>query len=217
MSHPPFHRFDAIAARLPFAVDDYPAAGRAFARWRQTEDPADLDTVVTWAYCYTYRYFYVQFARERTMGPSDIDHAIDRAYGRVLGHLDAIREPLKFAHFVSVVCKRTLLNHRSRRRETVVADEWTTPPVDEVGAAGYDRHLVRVVLGEAIDALPAAIRGIARMRLLDGMAYEDISEETGRPTPTVRTYVSKALARLRQRDDLRALYFDDMLPPGLST
>ncbi len=214
MTPAPFHRLEAIASRLPFAVDDYAAAGAAFARWKDSRRDEDLRTVEIWSYCYTYRYFYAKFARERVGGASDLDAAIDKAYVRVLTHLDSVRNPLKFAHFVSVICKRTLLNHRSRRRETVEVME-DMAPTRSAGASDYDGHLVRHVLAAAIGALPDAIRDIARMRLLDGMEYEAIAEETGRPTPTVRTYVSKAVARLREDEDLRALYFDDLLPPSV--
>ncbi len=214
MSPVQLRHLNAIAERLPFAVDDYSAAGAAFARWRESEHHADLQTVEIWTYCYTYRYFYTKFARERTGGVSDLDAAIDKAYLRVLTHLDSVRDPLKFAHFVSVICKRTLLNHRARRKETTEVTEGMAP-TGFAEARDYDRRLVRHVLACAIQALPEAIRDIARMRLLDGMEYEAIAEETGRPTPTVRTYVSKALTRLRTNGDLRSLYFDDLLPPGL--
>ena len=214
MSLVQFQRLDAIAARLPFAVDDYAAAGAAFARWRRSQRDADLRTVEIWAYCYTYRYFYTKFARERMGGASDLDAAVDNAYTRVLANLDTVRNPLKFAHFVSVICKRTLLNHRARRRTMVEVME-DMAPTASAEARSYDRHLVRHVLAVAIEALPEAIRDVARMRLLDGREYESIAEETGRPTPTVRTYVSKAIARLRGNEDLRALYFDDVLPPGI--
>lgn len=206
---------DSVAGHLPFAVDDYPAAGEAFARWRRTEADADRHTVELWAYCYTLRYFYTQFARERTSGVSDLDAVVDTAYGRILGHLDRVREPLRFAAFVSVVCKRTLLNHRTRRRPTTEVDEHTAPTLPADAAAVHDGRIVRDALVRAVDGLPEALREIARMRLLDQAPYEQIAEATDRPLPTIRTYVSKAVARLREDPHLRAFYYDDVLPPGM--
>lgn len=210
------YHLDAVARHLPFAVDDYAAAGTAFARWRGSGTDDDRKTVELWAYCYTLRYFYTQFARERTSGASDLDDAIDRAYGRVLRNLEAVREADKFASFVSVVCKRTLLNHRARRRPVTEVEEHMAPVEPTSGPDGYDGRLVQWMIGRSIEGLPAAIRDIARMRLLDRVPYEEIAEVTGRPLPTVRTYVSKAIARLREDPDLRALYYDDVLPPGLN-
>ena len=57
----------------------------------------------------------------------------------------------------------------------------------------------------AIDALPAFLRDVARMRLLDNCSYSAIQEATGKPLPTLRTYVNRALERLRGDATLRAL------------
>lgn len=198
-------RLDVLVRELPFAIDDFDAAGDAFVRWRQTQSDEDRHTVQLWAYCYTLWYFYPKFAQERTSGVSDLDAALDRSYDRILRSLDTIRDAERFPHFVSVVCKNVLMSHRTRRRETVEVDEEMLP-TPEKGAQAYDRILVRRVLDRAIDAMPDAIREIGRMRLLEGRSYQDITEETGRPIASVRTYVSKVKARLRDNPEVRALY-----------
>ena len=124
-----------------------------------------------------------------------------------------VREPLKFASFVSVICKRALLNHRARRRDVVEPDDYYLPATEVRGADVYDGQLVLRVIEAALDALPEAIRGIARMRLLERRDYEWIAEKTDRPIATVRTYVSKALVHLRANERLRSLRFDDLVPP----
>lgn len=214
---PALRQVDALAAKLPFAVNDYPAAGVAFARWRANaagaDSAADYATVTLWAYCYTYRYLYTRFARERVGGASDIEDALDRAYLRVMHNLGAVRDPHKFPHFVSVVCRRALLDHRARRRAMVEIDEATAAVPAASGAGDYDEALVQRVVAQAVGRLPAGIAEVAGMRLVDGMAYETIAEATGHPLPTVRTYVSKACALLRGDPTLRACHFDDVLPP----
>ena len=196
-----------VAARLPFAVDDYDAARDAFARWRRTGAPADRETVEVWAYGYVLWYLYAQFARERTASPCDLDRAVDQAVGRVLGSFDAVQAPDRFPNYVSKVCRNVLLTHRARRTPADdptggEAAEWPT------GADGYDLVLVRQLVGRAVDGLPPAIREVARMRFLDGRPYAEIAEATGRPIDSVRTYASKAAARLRQSPDLRDLLED---------
>lgn len=203
-------RLDALVRELPFAVDDFDAAAEAFVRWRQTEADEDRRAVELWAYCYTIWYFYAQFSRERTSGVSDLDAALDRAYDRILNALADIHDPERFPHYVSVVCKNVLLSHRARRRDTVEVNEETLL-VAEAGAQAYDRVLVRRVLARTIDAMPSAIRDIGRMRLLEGRSYQDIAHVTGKPIASVRTYVSKVKARLRDDLDVRALYEDPPL------
>ena len=47
-----------------------------------------------------------------------------------------------------------------------------------------------------IDGLPELYRVIARMRLVDGLQYNEIAEETGLPLNTVRTRIRRAKAHI---------------------
>lgn len=210
MSHAELQRLDAVAAALPFAIDDYDAANAAFVAWREGRGPRRA--VDLWAYCYVQRYVLTRFARETGGAPSDLDVVLTKAYERVLKSYDTVRDPGHFAQFVSVVCKNTLLNNRSRRRAFDALDE-TTPDEDE-GPADIDVGLLRHTLAAAISALPEGIRETARLRFLEGLGYPDLAERIGKEVPTARAYVSKAVKRLRQDPALRALHFDDVAPPG---
>ena len=203
LSHP--SRLEVLTRELPFAIDDSRAAGQAYVRWLGTGARDDLDVVQLWAYCYTIRYFYAAFARERTSGASDLDAAIDQAYDRVLRSLLSVHAPPKFAHYVSVICRNVLSTHRSRRRETVELKE-DALSVSEAGARDYDRALMAQALNRAVGALPPAIREVAQMRLIERRSYQDIAEATGRPLATVRTFASKAKARLGGDPGLQAVY-----------
>ena len=205
MSDPPFDRLDAVAATLPFAVDDYGAAAAAFDRWRDGGGAADLDVATTWAYCYTLRYLYVRFAREPAAQASDLDLVVDRTFVRVLDRLGAVRERGAFPSFVSVVCKRALLSYRERcRRPVALDDDHAAPPRPD----DHDRGLVRWAVGRAVEALPPALRVVARMRLLEEAPYAEVAEVTGHPLATARAYLSKAVHRLREVPELRELALD---------
>ena len=212
MSDDPFARLDAVAANLPFAVDDYTAAAAAFVRWRAGGDKADWDTAVLWVYCYVLRYLYVRFRREPAAAVSDVEAVVDRTFTKTVEALGTVRHPEKLPQFVSVVCKRALLTYRQRCRPAEALDEerLAAPPRPD----DFDRALVRWAAARAVESLPPALRPVARMRLLEKVPYAEIAEATGHPLPTVRTYVSKAIRRLREDPDLRALAFDDVLPRG---
>ena len=213
MSDPPFDRLDAVAAHLPFAVDDYDAAAAAFDRWRDGGGAVDLGAATLWAYCYTLRYLYVRFAREPPAQVSDVDAVIDRTFVRVLDRLDTVRERGKLPSFVSVVCKRALVTYRQRCQPPAALDEdWAAAPPC---ADDHDQALVRWAIGRAIDALPPALRVVARMRLLEEAPYAEIAEVTGHPLATTRAYLSKAVRRLREAPELRELASDDVLPVGV--
>lgn len=207
---------DDLARRLPFPVDDYVAAGRAYTAWREAgavRDGPAYESVSLWTYVYVQRHLAGRFARERTSGPADLDDAITRAFGSVMERLASIDDPPRFAHYVSVVCKNTVIGHRGRRRETVEADEHVLPPDEEVTPSPYVAEAVRADIAAALDDLPESVREVARLRYLDGLDYETIAERTERPIASVRTYAARAGARLRADPHLRAHHFDDVLPP----
>lgn len=205
---------DDPARRLPFAVDDYAAAGEAFAAWRRSGHTADHDAVTLWAYCYVRRHLAARFAHERTSSPADFDAAMSRAFGAVLDGLGRVAEPERFPHYVSVICKRTVWRHREQRQVHVEADEGLLPGDDDAAPAPYASAVVRADVLAAIAALPHSLAEVARLRVVEGMDYEAIADATGRPIASVRTYAARAVARLRDDPRLRAHFYDDLLPPA---
>ena len=62
-----------------------------------------------------------------------------------------------------------------------------------------------VQTGKYIEGLPELYRRIARMRLVDGLQYNEIAEETGLPLNTVRTRIRRAKAqidRIKQEESI---------------
>lgn len=210
---PAAHGLDDLARRLPFAVDDYEAAGRALAAWRLSGREADREPVTLWVYCYVQRHLYARFARERTGSPSDVDDAVGRTFAAVFDNLHRIDDPARFAHYVSVICKRAVWRHRERRGVLVEADEMHLPGLDDEASAPFAPAAVRADVEAALTRLPPSVAEVARLRVLDGLDYEAIAARTGRPIASVRTYFARAGARLREDPRLRAHYFDDVLPP----
>ncbi|HEX8298951.1 MAG TPA: sigma-70 family RNA polymerase sigma factor [Rubricoccaceae bacterium] len=202
-----------LAAALPFSVDDTDAAAAAFAA-AKAGDSAARRHVDLWAYIWTLRYVARKFLTERVGEPSDVDAVETRALDGVRQAWDRVEDAARFPSYVSVVCKNAVLTHRARRRIMVEADEEELEPVIDDERLDHDGPIVRRDVAAAIAGLPPAVRSVAEMRFLDGTSYEDIAEATGHPLPTVRTYLSKAVARLREAPHLRAHFFDDVLPPG---
>ena len=201
-----------FSAGLPFAVDDADAANDAFARGR-AGDPAARRLADIWAYTYVVRYMARAFARERVGDASDADAVEDRVLQNLPSVWERVDSPDKFAHYVMKMCKNALLTHRARRKTTVEADDTTLPPTRDDERHAHDAVMVRRDVALAIAGLPSAVRVVAEMKVLGGMSFEAIAEATGHPLPTVRTYASKANARLREDARLRAHAFDDVLPP----
>lgn len=197
----------SIADELPFHLDDVDAANATFARWHQHRADADRRLVEIWTYCYVYRYFLAKFATSARREDGTLDDLVGRTFNDLLRHMPRIRQPERFTHFVSKVCRNTFVNHlRAGRTYVSLDDDIITLRTSALRAdQAYDLvHTYQAVV-RAIEELPDYLRGIARMRLLENCSYEEIHAATEHPIPTLRSYVNKAVRRLRTHPELRAL------------
>lgn len=196
---------DEVAAYLPFHVDDVDAANAAFQRWQTTGSAEDLELVELWMYCYTRRYFIAKFLRDSIHGPTALDQLVGKAFTKARDKLDSVRQPERFASWVSVVCRHTFLNFLRRYREHAVLDEARLPAPPRPEHFEHDRRTAHRAVERAIKRLPPSLQEIARLKFLENRPYDYIVEVTGRPAASVRSYVNKAVVRLREDPDLLAL------------
>ncbi|MEM6782567.1 MAG: sigma-70 family RNA polymerase sigma factor [Bacteroidota bacterium] len=198
---------DALCAQLPFPLDAYDEANAAFAAMR-TGAPGPARTVDLWTFAYILRYYLTKYLREESMGVTDIDALVDTAFRRAQTNFGRVEDPARFAAWVSKICRNTFLNFlRSSSRHTTALDEDAhLEPSPPEAAEHLDRAVIRHAIDGAIGRLPPSLQEVARRRLLHREAYDAIAEATGRPLASVRTYVNKALTRLREDAALRALW-----------
>ena len=200
---------DALARRLPFAVDDVAAAGEAFARWRAAPSPLTAEPVHLWAYLYVHRYFAGKLAREVRADPVSFDALTTQAFEQVLGHLGAVRDPQQFPAWVSVVCKNAFRSWLRRAPGTSSLpddDELPDMATPSPDATPPEPHLVGLAVARAIEALPDFLREIARRRFVQQDDYERIAADLGHGVATVRAYAKRARDRLQADPGLVALY-----------
>lgn len=201
-----FHTLEAVAAHLPFAVDDVEQVNDTSARWHAdgTEEAKRLLDI--WTYCYIRRYFLHKFIQTSRYEASDLEQVVELSYRKVESHLHQLQDPERYAQWVSVICRRTYLNFLRSRRAMVSVDDAYGPTLRADDPAAYhDAGQTLHALHRAIDRLPEYLQESARMRLLEDLSYEDMHAATGKPLPTLRTYVNKAVKRLRSDTLLRAL------------
>lgn len=200
----PSSKLRTVLKRLPFSVDDTEAANEAFRDWIERKDAESGRRVDMWTYCYICRYFLTKAARDEFHNASDPDELITRAYRKVQDNREKVRNPRRYANWVSVICKNTFLNYARRNRfsESINEEEGPeltvddSPPVAEVG-------FVRQAFAEAIERLPSYLQEPAQLYFLEHKEFEEISEAVDKPLATVRTYKHKAAKHLRNDDTLR--------------
>lgn len=203
----------ALAAQLPFGLDETERAGAAFRRWRECageqragERRGQKRIVDLWTYCFVQRYFLVKFAARPSRPPSDLDELVERSYQKIEEARAEVRSPERYPHWVSVVCKNTYLNYLRRDRPARQSiDEEDGPALRSDQRVRGDVGLAKKVVAAAVERLPDYLQPVARLRFLEARSYEAIQEETGTAMPTARSYASRARQHLREDPEVRAL------------
>ncbi len=205
MSLPP--RLRSLVDQLPFELADIEAINSVFERWTENEASHDKRIVDIWTYCYVVRYFYIKSVQDEIRGASDVDALVTKAYERVNEKRLHLREPNRYAHWVSVVCKRVFLNHvRDRFEEASIhaEDGPQLPPADPLRSFS-DLGFTRQVVANAIGRLPDYLQETARLYFLEERTFVEVSEEIDKPVSTVRAYKHKIVKRLRDDATLATL------------
>ena len=109
-------------------------------------------------------------------------------------HLELIREP---AAYGAMLLRNQCIDRirRLRPREELREDMASKAPPDEQLEQREDLQAVT----RAMQALPESQRKLLKMRVLQGLTYEQISEKTGLSGLNIRVQVSLARKKLKQR------------------
>ena len=215
MDSSPFYAVDAVAAHLPFALDDIEAANAAFLRWHAGTDDAALRTVELWTYCFVRRYFLVKFIKEPPASASDLEAIVEKTFVKIERKRATVRQPDRYASWVSVVCKRTYLNYvRDRKRLQSLDDEYAPVLVaDAPEPVVDDASVLLQVLLAAIARLPPFLQEVAHLRFVKEYDYVQMHAVTDRAVPTLRAYVNKAATALRKDAHLAELLGRELADP----
>lgn len=199
MPYSSFESLDELVAALPFHLDDISAINATYLRWHASRDTHEREVIQLWTYCFIRRYFLVKFIQEASWSAADLDMLIEIAFRKTEAREDQIREPSRYASWVSVVCKNTFRNYlRSKRHQIPIEQAPLLSLVAETPVAYNELGKRKEALAHAIDRLPPHLHSCMKLRFVSGLSYMEIAQRTGRPLPTVRAYVYKAVKRLRE-------------------
>lgn len=185
--------------RLPFRLDALDEVGALFERWLARPEEGDEYLLTLWTYCYVRRYFLVRFAREPSFTGGELEEVVEVTYRRIEENKRQIRSPVRYARWVVVVCRNTYFSFVTRRPQRLSIDVIAEPAaeVDDL-EAWHEGAGLRTALEAAVDRMPSFLRPYATLKFLEGLEYEVLAVRMGRDVATVRTYVHRALARLRK-------------------
>ena len=196
----PFRSLASVAQHLPFHLNETDKVNRAYRQWRQHDDDQAKYHVDLWTYCFIRRYFLIKFSRDTHFtSPADMDALIERAYLRVQDHQNTVSDSAHYASWVSVLCKNVFLNYLRNLPQAVSVDQEEGPQLQSDSLeALYDAGMLHQGLREAVDRLPEYVREIARYRFIEGYSYQEIGQFIDKPLPVIRSYVNKAVRKLRK-------------------
>ena len=145
---------------------------------------------------------------------------------KVLNALDRYRPEFKFSSWIFKIANNAAIDHLRRRELDTLSLEGgphaTTPDqieatslqVSDRGESPLDELAARE-LGSAIERAIGSLRPEYRaciiMRHIEGRPYDEIADALGLPLGTVKTYIHRARAELRE---MLAPLRDETPPPG---
>ncbi len=204
MPYSSFESLDELVAALPFRLDDISAINATYLRWHASRNAHEREVIQLWTYCFIRRYFLVKFVQEASWSAVDLDAIIETAFRKTETRETQIREPSRYASWVSVVCKNTFRNYLRSKRHQIPLEHAPSLSLAAEPPVAYNEPGTRQrALARAIDKLPPHLRSCVRLRFLSGLSYAEIAQRTGRPVATIRAFIYKAIKRLREDAEFR--------------
>jgi len=128
-----------------------------------------------------------------TRNPSDAEEVTADALLTAWRKIGSLREPGRLRPWLLRITTRLALRQQARSRGVLpISPQLLERLADPV--LSVDR---RLLLAEALDALPPHMRAAVVLHHVAGLSVAEVAEATGRSQNTVKTQLREALARLR--------------------
>jgi RNA polymerase sigma factor (sigma-70 family) len=118
------------------------------------------------------------------------------AFLRLWQHRDRLGDHANEKAWLMRVAINLALDYR-RSLLTALRHRPVETPVPDPAAAAID-HLEREEMRSALRRLPRRERAVLALRFEQGLSFPEIGQILGRPEPTVKTWVHRALDRLQR-------------------
>lgn len=165
------------------AADDQIVAGRA----------ADGDTAAFAVLVRRYTPMMRAFVRRLLPGSADVDDVVQDAFITAWERLPGLDEPAKVKSWLMRIASRKAVDRlRAARVSDGIDDVELAAPAHTAPPQVVEARVGVAALSRALGALPDEQRQCWVLREIGGYAYEEIADELGLPTSTVRGLLARA-------------------------
>lgn len=134
------------------------------------------------------------------MGDSDdVEDVVQMVYVKVYRGLDRFRGDSKFSTWLYQIARNEAINAvKKRRLDTIpVEDLVVAAPEQDGPEAAFRRAAAADELEQAMAHIEERYREVLELRYMGERSYDEISEMTGLPIGTVKTYIHRGKSALK--------------------
>ncbi len=153
------------------------------------------------------RYAYL-LTGDRAAAEDVVQVALERTWRR----WSSVRTDRPEAYVRIAITNTVISRHRWRVRrvaETAWDDDWAeglrSSPPGTITGDGADGRAVQQVIWQEVQRLPPRMRAVVVLRLWEDLPEAEVAHTLGCTTGSVKSQLSRAMERLRARDELRTL------------
>jgi len=130
----------------------------------------------------------------------DVEDVVQMVYMKVYRNLDKFRGDSKFSTWLYQIARNEAINAVKKRRldTTPVEDLVVAAPERDGPEAAYHRTAAADDLEQAMARIDERYRGVLELRYMGERSYDEISELTGLPIGTVKTYIHRGKVALKR-------------------
>jgi RNA polymerase sigma-70 factor (sigma-E family) len=150
----------------------------------------------------------VRYAYLLTGDAGEAEDVVQTALEKAWRRWQTVQADRPEAYLRAVITNVVVSRYRWRVRR-VAETAWDDVPYDraDTGAQldGADARAVRAVIWQELHTLPSRMRAVVVLRLWEDLPEAEVAQILGCSTGSVKSQLSRALERLRSREELRAL------------
>jgi RNA polymerase sigma-70 factor (ECF subfamily) len=144
----------------------------------------------------------------------EVEDVCQEVFIKVYQHLGKYRNECKLSTWIATIAYNTSINYLRKNRKVVevdVDDHAVLKNMTDYKADSYEREDLHSYIHEQVALLPLHYRTVLTLYHLEEFSYDEIVKITGMPEGTVKNYLFRAKALLKEK--LKFLVDDYSLKP----